>query len=122
MQFKLMLEVNGEVVTIDLVDYELTCYNGTHQYHNLQSMYHDIFNILLCHNIDHPGYDLVSYDGDNYWSIYEYNNKRYRIWFYNDGKMYVQHIDDEYDSIDDMMNGYTSNIFDILMAIINDHS
>ena len=117
-----MLEVNGEVVTIDLVDYELTCYNGTHQYHNLQSMYHDIFNILLCHNIDHPGYDLVSYDGDNYWSIYEYNNKRYRIWFYNDGKMYVQHIDDEYDSIDDMMNGYTSNIFDILMAIINDHS
>lgn len=120
MNFEITFKLNNEVVTINPIDCELTCYNGFHQYHNVPSMYHDIFSILLLHDIDHTGYDLVDYGNNNYWSIYDYNNKRYRIWFYNDGTMYVHHIDADYNSIDDMMNGYTSSICDILTAILND--
>ena len=119
--YEYTIKFNGETVTIDPVDYELTCYNGVHQYHNLQSMYHDILSVLLWHNIDHPGFDLVEYGDNNYWSLYDFNGKRYRIWFYNDGTMYIQHIID-YNLIDDMMYSHTSCILDILTAIIHDHS
>ena len=118
--FEVTFKMNNETVTIDTMKYTLD-WHGFRQYINIQSLYRDLIEILLNGKID--GEDFVEYsNSSNYWCIYLYNGKKYRVWFYCDGQLYIQHIDDEYNSIDDMLGGYTDSIFTILEAIINDRS
>lgn len=123
-ELKVSIEFNQEKVYINYYYYELKykTKNGKysiHQYSTLQEMYSDMFGILLHHLIGE--HDYVDYGTNNHFSIYKYNGKTYRIWFYCDGQLYIQHIDEYYESVDDMIGDYTPSIIDILNAIINDN-
>ena len=117
--FEVTFHLNNETVTINPIDYALE-WNGYGQYVNYQDMYCDLLSILLNHKMSRTE-GLCEYGTGNSWYyIYDYNGKKYRVWFYCDGQMYVQHIDEYYEPVDDMIGDYTSNIFEILNAIIND--
>lgn len=118
MKYEIVFNMNDETVKIDIINGTLD-WHGVHQYNDMQVLYSDLIEILLNHKID--GEDFVEFSANSHFRLYVYNNKMYRVWFYSSGKMYIQHIDDDYDSIDDMMPDNTANIIDVLNAIVNDN-
>ena len=118
MKYEIAFNMNEETVKIDPINGTLD-WHGFRQYTDIQALYSDLIEILLNHKID--GEDLVEFSSSSYFRLYLYNGKMYRVWFYSDGTMYIQHIDDNYDSIDDMMPDNTAHIIDVLNAIVNDN-
>lgn len=118
MKRETQIYMNGEAVTINTLDGTLD-WKGFRQYTNIQFLYGDLIEILLNHKID--GEEFVEYMPNTYYRLYTFKDKMYRVWFYSDGTMYIQHIDSDYNSIDDMMNDTWTDIYGILDAIVLDN-
>lgn len=111
-------EYNNEIVNVNMFYYELDWENHScGQYSQLRELWCDMLKIIFNHDLNDD--EIVQYSDKSWFYVYNYNNKLYRVWWYNDGLMYVQYIDNG-DSVDDIIDDYTYDVRDIITAILND--